>query len=359
MGIRIRRATHDDYDAVAAFTRDTWPDHGGDYLPEIYHDWLEAEGETDRKTFLAVVDDENSDDEGDQTRDIDSSPSGVAGILQAVLLSPEEAWFQGMRVNPAYRGRGVASRLNEAAFGWARDRGARVGRVMSFGWNAPGLGLSRSLGFEPVAGIRFVNLDPEPDGWPEADDVPAAADRYRARAADLTVAWDYWGRSIAREHLDGLVLDDEESWAVRELTRDDLERYAEEGRLLLVGGEDGGSDAGSRADETNHRSEANEIDAGFDDGFGTSGLSFRARTYERDGDDGVETWVEYGVATWEDVPAARALFVAIAADAAALGADRVRVAIPETARFVSDAAYAGVRLGESSVYVLERDLLER
>ncbi|WP_459987987.1 GNAT family N-acetyltransferase, partial [Natrinema sp. JCM 9743] len=116
--IEIRRATPDDYEAVADFTSDIWPDRGGDYIPRVYHDWLEDGPGQGKKTFLAEVDGE------------------AAGIVQAVMLSPDEAWFQGMRVAAEYRRQGVSRRLNEASFEWAREQGATVGRVMVFSWNA-------------------------------------------------------------------------------------------------------------------------------------------------------------------------------------------------------------------------------
>ncbi|MFC7167633.1 hypothetical protein [Halospeciosus flavus] len=51
MEFDVREATHDDYDAVVAFTEDTWPDReGGDYIPRIYHDWIEGD---ERETFVA------------------------------------------------------------------------------------------------------------------------------------------------------------------------------------------------------------------------------------------------------------------------------------------------------------------
>jgi GNAT superfamily N-acetyltransferase len=300
--IQIRRATHDDYDAVAGFTSDLWPDRGGDYIPRIYHEWLEDEPGRGTKTVLAEVDGE------------------AAGILQGVMLSPDEAWFQGMRVAPDYRRQGVSHRLNEAAFEWARRQGATVGRVMVFSWNAASLGAARASGYEPITEFRFAH--PEPD---------SAAEGPYGVSSDPAAAWRYWTHSDAREHLSGLGLAPEESWAVRELTRDDFDRFADETAVFAVEGEDG-----------------------------LAGVGYRSRTYDREVESGAETqtetWAEYGVGAWEDVDAARSLFAAIARDAAERGADETRVLFPETARTVTDAAHAGAAISEEPDFVLGIDL---
>jgi GNAT superfamily N-acetyltransferase len=298
VGIDIRRATHDDYEGVKAFTEDLWADRGGDYIPKIYHDWLETEDEP-KKTFLA--------DAGDD----------VAGIVQAVLLSPEEAWFQGMRVNPAYQRQGLSGRLNEACFEWAREQGASVGRIMIFSWNAASLGAARKGGFEPVTEFRFAHPEPDLDG---AGPDPVSN--------DPEAAWAYWTDSAACDHLRGLGFALEETWAMRELTERDFGQFAEETATFAV-----------ERDST------------------PVGASYRARTYDRESGDGeTETWAEYGVGAWADVDAARSLFGAIARDAASVGADRTRVLIPETVAFVSDASFAGAAISDEPDFVLEVEL---
>jgi len=291
-GFEIRPATHDDYDAVAAFTRDTWDD--GDYIPDIYHDWIEG----DRKRTLVA-------DAGDD----------VAGIAQLVLLSEHEAWGQGLRVNPAFRGEGISRELTHALFDWGREQGATVARNMVFSWNQAGLGQSRATGYEPVTEFRWLHPDPEPGKPGGVVDDPSAA-------------WSYWIHSDARDHLEGLALSLDESWALQELTREMLARAADETAVFAVTG-----DAGTR------------------------GLAYRTRTWESEDDDGdTETWAEYGLGAWADLDAARTLVDAVRADAVAVGADRTRMLIPETAGYVSDGAYLRANISEEPDFVLAADL---
>ncbi|RXK51870.1 GNAT family N-acetyltransferase [Halorientalis pallida] len=300
--VHVRQARAADHDGIVAFTEDTWPDRDvSDYLPRVFPEWVESDGPGQR-TFVATVD-------GDP-----------AGVLQGVILSEYEAWAQGMRVAPDARGLGLAHRLTGAVFDWAVEQGATVCRNLVFSWNAQGMGTSRGIGFEPVSEFRWVHPEPVAD---------ASADTDHAVTDHADAAWIFWQRSDANRALYGLTLAPGESWAVRELRREGLQRLAEETRVFAVQKE----------------------------GDGTRGMAYRVRDYEPG--EGDERVAEYGVAAWADVPAARALFAAIARDAAAVGADRTRVLIPETARAVSDAAYAGIELGEEPDFVLEADLTGR
>jgi GNAT superfamily N-acetyltransferase len=290
--LTFRPATHDDHDDVAAFTQDTWD--GGDYLADVYPDWIEGEN---KRTLVA--------DAGDE----------IAGIAQMVMLSGWEAWGQGLRVNPTFRGHGVSERITYELFDWARDQGATVARVMVFSWNQAGLGQARSTGYDPVSEFRWLQPDPDPDADPTVH-------------ADPDAAWSFWTDSEAREQLGGLALSMDESWATQELTREMLARAADETALLAVGDDDG-----------------------------THALSYRTRTFERETDDGeTETWAEYGVGAWEHLDAAAVLRDAIAADAAEIGADRTRVLIPETVRFVSDGASLRANIAEEPDFLLAADL---
>jgi GNAT superfamily N-acetyltransferase len=302
--IEYRPATHEDYEDVVAFTEDTWTDldvGASDYIPDVYHDWID----------------------GDRQRTVVADAGGaIAGIAQVVLLSAYEAWAQGMRVNPAFRGEGVAMGINDDLFAWAREQGATVARNMVFSWNQAGLGQSRANGFDPVTEFRWLHPEPDESGAVESDASGAV------ESADPDAAWSFWTDSDAREHLGGLGLDMDETWALRELTRELFARAAAETALLTAGDEDG-----------------------------THGVSYRTRTVERETDDGeTETWAEYGVAAWEDVAAGEQLLAAISADAATCGADRTRVLIPETAQYVTDGAYLRAKISEEPDFVLAADL---
>ncbi|WP_254841405.1 GNAT family N-acetyltransferase [Natronomonas marina] len=295
--VETRPARHADREAVVAFTEDTWPELGGDYIPRVFDEWVDADG-PDQRTVVACVDDR------------------PVGICQGVLLSDHEAWAQGMRVDPDYRGAAISPNLSHAVFEWAAERDATVCRNMVFSWNAAGLGQSRAVGFDPVTEFRWLEPDPDAD-----------ADHDLDRSDDPAVAWSAFQGSEAARHLRGLGLDLAESWALAEVTR---ERLADAEAAFAL------------RDDDRRRA-----------------TTYRTRTFERENDDGVEeTWAEYGVGAWDDHEALGALAAAVARDAAAVGAENARMLVPETPRHVSDAAYARVAFADDPDFVLERDLTE-
>jgi len=294
MSPTVRTARRDDYDDIVEMTANVWADRAvDDYIPDVFRNWVDADG-PDRKTLVVDVD------------------GRAVGLCQAVMLTKTEAWFQGMRVDSDYRGRGFGSLLTERLIEWAADAGASVGRNMVFSWNQAGLGQSLAAGFEPATSFRWAQPEPRDK---------AAETRV---GNDPEAAWHYWGESDGRDVLSGLTLDPDEGWALSALTRATLDRLATDQTVLTVG------DGEPR------------------------GMACRVRTVESEG----ERLAEYAVAVWDDVAAARALFSAIAADAATLGVESTRVLIPETPRRVAQAAYAGGNIDDCPDFVFEIDGLE-
>jgi GNAT superfamily N-acetyltransferase len=255
---------------------------------------------SERTDYLGDVIGEWVTDDDPDARTLVAEADGVVGVVRAVVLSEHEAWLHGLRVAPQQRDAGVGTALVDAAFGWAADRGRTVARAWVFGWNEMGLGLARAAGFDAGTVFRFA----EPD--------PATGE---TRETTANAAWTRWAGSDARDHLRGLALDPAETWALSELTR---ERLAE-GTLPAAG----------------------------------HGFAWRTRVTESE-----ERVAEYGAAVWEQGRAG-ALFDAVAADAAAAGADRARMLVPETAAALADAAAARVALDDETHVTLRADLSGR
>jgi len=102
----IRRAVAQDRDTVLAFCAHTF--EWGDYLPEVWEQWLADE----KGQFLVATQDD--------------VPVGVAKVT---LLTPSEAWLEGLRVDPQHRHAGLGWQFQTACLEVARRSGADVARL--------------------------------------------------------------------------------------------------------------------------------------------------------------------------------------------------------------------------------------
>lgn len=314
----VRQAVHGDHADVASFTTDTWPDRSGeDWVGDVFPDWVESDG-VDQRTFVATA--ENGPGE-----------RGVVGIVQALRLSETEAWYQGMRVHPNYRGRGVASTLNGHCFRWSRSWGATVGRLMVFSSNDAGLGAARANGFQPTTEFRWLHPTPTTD--PKTlDEIQSIGDSDSSTVrvtTDPADAFNFWMSSDAHRHLNGLTLDLNESWTCSILTRQNLVTAADTSTVLAIR---------RRGRPTS--------------GAGVRAMSFRVRILDH-GDSRIAV---YGVAAWDSLDALARLIRAVAKDAASINVDRTRILVPETSRHVTDAARLGIEIGDEPDFVLSADL---
>lgn len=89
--IQIRKLEHTDIDDVISICKDLWD--GTDYLPSIFHEWVEDEG-----LFVGAVDD---------------CTGKVVGLDKYTILPDNSGWLEGLRVHKDYRGQGISKKLAE------------------------------------------------------------------------------------------------------------------------------------------------------------------------------------------------------------------------------------------------------
>ena len=145
----IREARAEDRAAVLAFCAQTW--EWGDYIEAVWDKWL---GDANGTLLVAVIDDQ------------------PVGLIHVLMLSATEAWLEGMRVDPAYRQRGLAHQLSMEAVTEALQRGATVVRVLTSSTNEVSLhiigqGFFRQIGViapysaSPLTSIPSHNSSPD------------------------------------------------------------------------------------------------------------------------------------------------------------------------------------------------------
>jgi ribosomal protein S18 acetylase RimI-like enzyme len=114
----VRPARPEDREAILAFCQQTW--EWGDYIEYVWDEWL---NNPQGKLFVATK---------------DGQPVGVANMR---MLNKTEAWFEGMRVDPAFRQHGIGSALYDAQMAEARYRGATIARLITEATNTSAIRL--------------------------------------------------------------------------------------------------------------------------------------------------------------------------------------------------------------------------
>ncbi|MBU1493364.1 MAG: GNAT family N-acetyltransferase [Actinobacteria bacterium] len=185
----------------------------GDYVAHAIPTWME---EPDSLVAVAELDGE------------------VVGVSRILLLSPTEAWAQGTRIHPDHRRTGIGTALAEHLGAWAADRGALVIRSMIEAWNEPARAQSRRLGYREIgrwlrAGRGVGENSPVPEGNGGRRVIAAEGVR-PAHSSEAVAAMMSWSGGELERASRGLLPIG--VWKMRRLVPADLEEAARRKALL-------------------------------------------------------------------------------------------------------------------------------
>ena len=124
----VRPARASDRGTLMSFIKDVWG--GNDYIPQVWDHWLR-----DRRGRMFVVE----------------SGGVPVGMNKVSFLDDGSAWFQGARVHPEHRGKGLATLLGENSMRFAARRGVRVFRLTTGTRDIPSRRQTARMGFEELA----------------------------------------------------------------------------------------------------------------------------------------------------------------------------------------------------------------
>jgi GNAT superfamily N-acetyltransferase len=124
----VRPALASDKAAVLQFCQHTWPDIE-DYIPLVWDKWM---ADVSGQILVAVL---------------NERPVAMARVVR---LSDIEGWWEGLRVDPQYRGRGLVSVLEQAVKQYFRELGVEVIRSCVAKWNTIMHGMMQRRGYQQV-----------------------------------------------------------------------------------------------------------------------------------------------------------------------------------------------------------------
>jgi ribosomal protein S18 acetylase RimI-like enzyme len=205
MDLEVRPARPADRAAVLAFVAGTWDD--GDYIADVWDEWLaEATG-----VLLVGA--------------LEGRPVAIAHVR---MVSADEGWLEGVRVDPRQRRRGIGRVMTSRALVAARERGAAVVRLFTDSGNTASQELFAGFGFTQVATFARYEapVQPMPPGA-----VPAGYVLHSPGVGDLDRLWAFLEASNLAPLNGGLLLQD---WWARALTADLLEQRLAAGEVRTL-----------------------------------------------------------------------------------------------------------------------------
>jgi GNAT superfamily N-acetyltransferase len=142
--VSIRPARPDDRPAMEHICAHTW--ENGDYIPQVWDEWL-------------------ADENGGLIVGELGAPDGQVVALSKITFQPEgQAWLEGMRVDPDYRGRGIGSQFLQFSLEYARSHGAPVVRLATGNHNTAVHHMAGHHGMEHVGTYALWLAEPLPGG---------------------------------------------------------------------------------------------------------------------------------------------------------------------------------------------------
>lgn len=190
--LTFRPVCPDDKPRVLEFTRNTWGEDDDDYIKDVFNDWvIDPRGE-----FTAAV--------------LDGE---VIGIAKLTDMGNDEWWFEGLRIDPAYRRQGIAREFNRYHVELAKRLGADVVRYMTGGGNIGSQAIGMRAGFQHIITFRAYLADAASEfALPmllTLDDLPGVA---------------RWIDSPLMRHLQGIY---RAAWTVKTLTEAEIRHALE------------------------------------------------------------------------------------------------------------------------------------
>ncbi len=202
--LALRPVLPADKERVLDFTRSTWGEHEDDYIAEVFDDWL---ADRSGEFTAALLEDQ------------------VVAIAKLTDLGDGEWWFEGLRVDPDFRRRGIGAALNRYHVELARRLGGKILRYMTGGENVGSQAIGTRTGFQHTLTFAGYLAKASADTHAPARLTPADLAAVRA-----------WRDSALLRHQHGAYRD---GWSVKTLTDQEIERVISDGRAFGLPQADG------------------------------------------------------------------------------------------------------------------------
>ncbi|MFC2105851.1 GNAT family N-acetyltransferase [Candidatus Bipolaricaulota bacterium] len=157
MSVCVRRAIESDRARILEISDQIWG--GEDYVPELLEGWF-----TDREGELVVA----------------TLDTQVIAFAHRTWLCPGIAWFEGIRTDPAFQGRGAGKAITEYLIRAARGAGATHIELSTYIDNEASIHIIESYGFQLVGAFSYLERPIElelPESVKESSSIRAISEQ--------------------------------------------------------------------------------------------------------------------------------------------------------------------------------------
>jgi RimJ/RimL family protein N-acetyltransferase len=136
--ITVRRAIAEDRARILEISSKIW--EGGDYVPEVIDAWL---ADTDGELVVASLADQ------------------IIAFAHRTWLCPTIAWFEGIRTDPVFEGRGAAKAITRSLLHSVRAAGAQRVDLSTYYKNRASVHIIEAHGFQRVGTFAYLTRPAE------------------------------------------------------------------------------------------------------------------------------------------------------------------------------------------------------
>jgi hypothetical protein len=230
--INVRLGAPADRDAIVAFSSDTWD--GYDYIPQVIDEWLVP---SDGIVLVATVGDAGGGPAAVDANGEALAPGTVIATTRVTMLSSDEAWLEGIRVDPRVRGMEVASDLQVAELQWIEAHRARVVRYITSEVNTGSLKLGARHGLVEIGRWRSRGRHDDHDEDASARSAAQIEQELAGVGRSGLADWSWVSEDRAFTAAHGLY--EYRGWAFQELTEERFARHLARREVYRAFGEDG------------------------------------------------------------------------------------------------------------------------
>ncbi len=199
--VEVRPARPEDKAAVLAFCEHTWEDDE-DYIADVWDEWL---ADPNGRLFVALVNGE------------------PVAIDRVAILSNHEAWWEGLRVHPDYRGQGLVAKMRPHLQQYIRESGVSVSRMVTSSRNTIVQGMAKRRGMQRLGRYALYKANPLAEPVERLQPLDPG---------EVPIVRRFLSDSGLFEWVHGLFVS--RGWAWQELTDQILTTRAREGRMWAI-----------------------------------------------------------------------------------------------------------------------------